>query len=320
MKDKTVQLDEAVKNYVTEGCSISFGGFTINRNPMAAVHEIIRQEIEDLHVYMHSGGQGFDLLVGAGLVESAEIAYGANGRYASTCVNFREAVESGTIRVEDYSNFQMVLRFLGGAMGVPFLPTKSGLGTDIMKKCGFSEEFREKSDRVPREKMIEMVDPFDPEGGEKVALVPSINPDVTIVHAQKAYPEGTVRVDGLTFADEEQIKSARNVIVTCEELVGAGELRRKPDRNLVSSLNVDVVVHVPFGAHPTACLNYYDYDPEHLKQYCGLAREEGEFEGYLQEYILGVEVFEEYLQKVGVKTLLGLLAGSDTGYSPGLER
>jgi len=320
VRDKTVQLDEAIGNYVKKGCSISFGGFTINRNPMAAVHEIIRQEIGDLHVYMHSGGQGFDLLVGAGLVESAEIAYGANGRYASTCVNFRDAVENGDIRVEDYSNFQMVLRFLGGAMGVPFLPTKSGLGTDIMARRGFDPEFRKESGKAPEEKLIEMVDPFDPDREEKVALVPSINPGVTIVHAQKADPEGTVRVEGLTFADEEQIKSARNVIVTCEELVGTDELRREPDRNLVPSLNVDAVVHVTFGAHPTACLNYYDYDPEHLKRYCNLARDEGEFENYLEEYVLGVEDFEEYLQKVGVKSLLGLLAGSDTGYSQGLER
>lgn len=320
MKDKTIQLDEAIKNYVTEGCSISFGGFTINRNPMAAVHEIIRQEIGNLHVYMHSGGQGFDLLVGAGLVENAEIAYGANGRYAPTCVNFRKAVENGSFRVEDYSNFQMVLRFLGGAMGVPFLPTKSGLGTDLMVRQGFNEEFREKSDRVPKEKMIEMANPFAPDSEEKVALVPSINPDVTIAHVQKADIEGTVRVEGLTFADEEQIKSAHNVIITCEELITTDELRRNPDRNMVSSLNVDAVVHVPFGAHPTACLNHYDYDSKHLQQYCQLAREEGKFQDYIDDFITGVEVFEEYLQKVGVHALLPLLADSDTGYSIGLER
>ena len=127
-QDKVMTLSEAIREYVKDGSHISIGGFTINRNPMAAVYEIIRQGIRDLHLYAHSNGQGADELIGGGCVSRLDIAYGGNGKYAATCIRFRKAVQEGTIQIEDYSNFQMTLRFMAGAMGVPFLPTVSVLG------------------------------------------------------------------------------------------------------------------------------------------------------------------------------------------------
>ena len=138
--DKITTLPEAIAGLVPDGCHLTIGGFTINRNPMAAVYEIIRQKKRNLHIYAHSNGQGVDELIGGGCVARVEIAYAGTGRFAPTCIRFRRAVESGTIAVEDYSNYQMTLRFLAGAMGVPFLPTRSGLGTDIIEKWGFSLE------------------------------------------------------------------------------------------------------------------------------------------------------------------------------------
>ncbi|MCP5107621.1 MAG: hypothetical protein GY950_29810 [bacterium] len=120
--EKVKTLKEAVGQFIQKGCHISFGGFTVNRQPMACAYEIIRQGIKDLHVYIHSGGQTLDILIGAGCVKAVEIAYGANGRFAPTCVRFRKAVENGELLVEDYTNYQMTLRFQAGAMGVPFLP------------------------------------------------------------------------------------------------------------------------------------------------------------------------------------------------------
>lgn len=129
-KDKTTSLKDAIGKYVTNGCHLSIGGFTVSRNPMAAVYEIIRRKISGIHLYAHSNGQGVDELVGAGCVSRLEIAYAGSGRFAPTCVRFKKAVQEGSILVEDYSNYQMTLRFLAGAMGVPFLPTRSSLGTD----------------------------------------------------------------------------------------------------------------------------------------------------------------------------------------------
>ena len=135
-QDKVMSLEEAIERYVPNGSHISIGGFTINRNPMAAVYEIMRQGIKDLHVYAHSNGTGVDELIGGGCVSHIEIAYGGNGRAAPTCIRFRKAIQEGTILYEDYTNYQMSLRFHAGAMGVPFLPTRSSLGTDIINVWG----------------------------------------------------------------------------------------------------------------------------------------------------------------------------------------
>ncbi|HSO18032.1 MAG TPA: CoA transferase, partial [Desulfosarcina sp.] len=157
--DKRMPLSEAVDRFVSDGAHISIGGFTINRNPMAAVYEIMRQKKRGLHLYAHSNGQGVDELIGAGCVEKLEIAYGGSGRFAPTCIRFRKAVESGRLAVEDYSNYQMTLRFMAGAMGVPFLPTRSSLGSDIANRWGFSEGMRQDDPRLPDRKLVVMDNP-----------------------------------------------------------------------------------------------------------------------------------------------------------------
>ncbi|MEJ2660239.1 MAG: CoA-transferase, partial [Desulfobacteraceae bacterium] len=265
--DKQMSLSEAISRFVPDDAHISIGGFTINRNPMAAVYEIIRQKKSGLHLYAHSNGQGVDELVGAGCVTHLEIAYGGSGRFAPTCIRFRRAVESGQLRVEDYSNYQMTLRFMAGAMGVPFLPTRSSLGSDIVKRWGFSEAMRRADAKMPDHKLVVMDNPFGHWcETEKVVLVPAINPDVTIIHAQAVDRQGTVRITGLPYADVEQAKAARHLIVTCEEVVADDRLRRTPEQNQIPFFCVDAIVHVPMGAYPTACYRYYDYDPFRLHQ------------------------------------------------------
>jgi len=217
--NKIMTLGQAVSQYVTNGCHLSIGGFTINRNPMAAVYEIIRQKIKDIHLYAHSNGQGVDELVGTGCISCLEIAYGGSGKFASTCIRFKKAVQEKKIKIEDYSNYQMSLRFLAGSMGIAFLPTRSSLGTDIINKWGFSSQFRQENSRLPDQKLIEMENPFENWcDTKKVVLVPAINPDVTIIHVQKADFQGNCRIDGLPFVDVEQAKAAENLIITCEEL------------------------------------------------------------------------------------------------------
>ncbi|MDP4725914.1 MAG: CoA transferase subunit A, partial [Desulfobacterales bacterium] len=252
--NKVMDLRTAIRRFVNADAHISIGGFTLNRNPMAAVYEIIRQRITGLHVYAHSNGQGVDELVGAGCVSRLEIAYAGSGRFAPTCIRFRKAVENRSLAVEDYSNYQMTLRFMAGSMGVPFLPTRSGLGTSIIDKWGFPAELRKTDPKIPNQKLVVMENPLDGWGdADRVVLVPAINPDVTILHVQKTDAQGTVRIEGLTFADVEQAKAARHLIVTCEELVDVDDLRAAPDHNQIPFFCVDAVVPVPWGAFPTAC-------------------------------------------------------------------
>lgn len=319
--DKVMGLAEAVARLVPDGAHISIGGFTCNRNPMAAVYEIIRRRRRGLHLYAHSNGQGVDELVGAGCVARIEIAYAGTGRFAPTCIRFRRAVESGAVRFEDYSNYQMTLRFLAGAMGVPFLPTRSGLGTDIAARWGFPAEMRRADPRLPNEKLVVLENPF---GGwaecERVVLVPAIRPDVTILHVQRAAPDGTARIEGLAFADVEQAKAASRVILTCEELLDPEELRAQPERNQIPGVIVDAVVPVPYGAYPTACYRRYDYDPVFLREYGEAARDDAAYEAYLAAWVHAPENHAARMARVDPARLAAIQADPRTGYACGLAR
>lgn len=316
--DKLMSLEESVSRFVTDGCQLSIGGFTVTRNPMAAVYEIVRQRIRNIHLVAHSNGQGLDVLIGAGCVKRVEIAYGGNGRYAPTCFRFRRAVEQGWIEFEDYSNYQMSLRFLAGALSIPFIATKSGLGSDLLRQQGFSEEVR-KQDKVARKKLEVIQNPFAEEE-DRVVLLPALTPDVTILHAQYVGEDGTVRIKGLTFADVEQAKSADAVIVTCEEIVPRAFIRLDPDQNTMPGFFVDAIVKVPYGAHPTACLGFYDYDPKHLNHYKKVAKDDESFKKYLEEWVYGVPTHEAYLDRVGAQALLSIRANPVVGYAQGLDR
>jgi glutaconate CoA-transferase, subunit A len=315
---KLMTIGQAVERFVPNDCQLAVGGFTINRNPMAAVYEIARRRIKNLHLVAHSNGQALDLLVGAGCVRRLDIAYGGNGRFAPTCVRFRKAVQRGELQVEDYTNNMMSLRFLAGALNVPFIPSKSGLGTDVVNQKGFPAEIRGRHG-IPTEKAIVADDPFDHDGGE-VVLLPALTPDVSIIHAQQVSTDGTVRIKGLTFADLEQSKSAAAVIVTCEEIVPEDYLRLDPDQNALPPFLVDAVVPVPYGAHPTACRYFYDYDPAHLNLYKSIVRDDHAWQAYLDEWVYGVANWDAYLDKVGGAQLARIRANTVAGYAPGLDR
>jgi glutaconate CoA-transferase subunit A len=194
------------------------------------------------------------------------------------------------------------------------------MGTDILKLWGFNAEMRRKDPRLPHQKLIVQNNPFAEKGDEPVVLVPAINPDVTVIHVQQADFQGTVRISGLTFADIEQARAARHVIVTCEELVEPDVLRAEPDRNQIPFFVIDAVVHVPHGAHPTACYGYYDYDAPHLNLYRTMALDDKKFFSYLDEYVLTVDNHEAYLNKIGIDALERIKAVPPYGYAPGLKR
>ncbi len=315
---KLMSASEAVSKYVKDGDQITLGGFTVSRNPMLLAREIIRQRRKDLHIVCHSHGQALDLLVGAGCVERLEIAYGGTGRFAPTCIRFRKAVCNGFIKFEDYSNYHMSLRFLAGSMGLPFMATKSGFQTDLVNMEGFGSDERGRG-KTPNKKLEIVQNPFS--GAEdKVILLPALNPDVCIIHAQYVGTDGSVRIKGLTFADLEQAKASRHVIVTCEEILPRQVIRQDPDQNSLPPFFVDAVVHEPYAAHPTACHYFYDYDPSHMRLYQMAAKDDESFGNYLDEWVYGIPDQITYLEKVGVRDLLRIKADPSLGYARGLDR
>lgn len=319
--NKVIPLKQAIEKYVKKGAHISIGGFTINRNPMAAVYEIIRQNITDLHLYAHSNGTGLDELIGAGCVSKLEIAYAGNGKAAPTCIRFARAVQNREIVFEDYSNYMMSLRFMAGAMGVPFLPTLSGFGSDILTKWGFSESMRKADPKIADKKLAVMDNPFGDWGNaSRVVLVPAINPDVTIIHVQKADAMGTCSIQGLAFADIEQVKASRKVIVTCEQLVEKEELRQNPDLNQIPFIHVSAVCHVPLGAYPTAVYGRYDYDSLYLRKFAIAAKAQDLFKTYQDEYIYGVKDHDAFLTLIGRERIDAITADPVTGYSVNMKR
>jgi glutaconate CoA-transferase subunit A len=318
LADKLMTPAEAVSRFIFDGAQVTLGGFTVNRNPMTVCREIIRQGKRGLHLAVHSHGQALDLLIGAGCVSRVELAYGGVGRFAPTGIRFKKAVLAGAIQVEDYSNYQMTLRFLAGAMGMPFAAVKSGLHTDIAAKEGFPPEIRGRG-KVPKHKLKIIDNPLDEDDGP-VVLLPPLTPDVALIHAQYVGDDGTVRIKGLSFADLEQAKAADRVIVSCEEIVPASFIRQDPDQNSLPAFLVDAVIPAVYGAHPTACHQFYDYDPGHLELCKKMFSDDDRFAEYLREYVHDVPSEAAYLDKIGAANLLKIKANSISGYSPGLDR
>ncbi|WP_027364390.1 CoA transferase subunit A [Desulfotruncus alcoholivorax] len=290
--NKQMSLKDAVRKYVTDGCSITFGGF-IGRDCVAAAHEIIRQGIKNLTVIDDSKTDVMDLLVGAGAVkrwEGAYLGYGAIG----LAPNIRRSVEKGVplkIELEDWSNAGISMRFLAGSLNVPFMPTRSMLGTDIVKY----------NQRI---KLIE-----DPYEGATVALVPAAHPDVAVIHVQRADVMGNAQVWGFTGNDENKARAARHTIITCEEIVSTEEIRRRGNMTLIPFYCVDAVVQVPYGCHPQSCYGYYAYDVLFCGEYHESAKDRDNFLRWLDRYVLGAADHLAYCEKVGwdrLQKLMGL--------------
>jgi glutaconate CoA-transferase subunit A len=286
---------------------------------MALGYELIRLRRRNLYLFGHSPGGDWDILIGAGCVKRVELAYEADEAFNTVGSRWRLAVERGQIEWEDYSNFAMVSRFAAGAMGIPFMPIRSLLGSDVLSQQSLSSAQRTADPRSSPKKAHVLESPFDPD--DLVVLVPAIHTEFAVLHVQKATPEGILRIEGQTFADVQQALCADTVIVTAEEIVDEDLLRREPERNPIPHLAVDHVCHVPFGAHPYAVYNCYDYDPRQLKTYHDSARDDTMFARYLDRFVYGVRDHAQYLQAVGgTERLESLRSEPGFGYRPDLQR
>lgn len=284
--DKRMTLSEAISNFVKDGCSISFSGMG-GAQCVAQTYEIIRQGKKDLTIIGDSPCECGDMLVGAGLVKRMEIAW-CSYAVAGLGYNFRRAIENGIphpIELEEYSNYTIGLRFLAGALNIPYIPTKSLLGSDLPV---YNKNIKEAS---------------DPYTGEKVALVPAAYPDVAIVHVSRADKRGNGQCFGFSSNAENIARAAKATILTCEELVSTDEIRDNNNLTIIPEYCVDCVVELPYACHPWNMPYAYAYDiPFHTVQLAQFRTEEG-FKKWLDDWCYGVKDHEEYLEKVGEKRL-----------------
>jgi len=256
---------------------------------MAFAHELVRQKKKGLTIYTCGSEMDIDILSGAKVVSRYELAfYAIEG--IGLVPNIQRRIREGSIEIEDYSNLAMVMRFLGGALGVPFMPLKSMLGTDMLAK----KRFREKKAEI-------MECPFT---GEKVVLVPSVRPDFSIVHAQRVDKEGNVQIEGIKGEDVEGARAGKKVIVLAEEIVDTEFIRAQPDQTIIPNIYVTHVVECPWGSFPMMVYNYYDYDMKHVRMYYDQCKTEEGWQKYCEDYITSVNSHAEYLQKIGMERLM----------------
>ncbi len=284
--DKRSGLREAVQTYVQPNDSIVFSGMG-GAQCVAHTYEIIRQHITDLTLIGDSPCEAGDMLMGAGLIKRAEIAW-CGYAVAGLAVNYRRIVEEKVPRemaLVEYSNFGSGLRLLAGAMGVPFLPTKSFLGSDYP---------------VYNDNIKTMADPYT---GELVALVPAANPDVALVHCSRADRRGNGQILGFSANAENAARAAKYTILTCEKLVDSDVIRSAPNLTVIPGYCVDAVVELPYACHPWNYPYEYAYDiPFHAGQMRAFKTREG-FLAWLDEWCFAPGSWEGYLQKVGYDRL-----------------
>ncbi|GAH04784.1 unnamed protein product, partial [marine sediment metagenome] len=228
--DKRMTEAEAIKTFLRDGDYIGTELYGTVRCPMSLVNEIVRQGVKDLRV----AGQGvleLDMLLGASLVKALDITYiGLEVYGVSNCL--RREVESGRVeKVVDWSNASIAWRFKAAAMGVPFIPVRSMLGTDTLK---FSAA-----------KVVEC--PFT---GENICLLPALVLDVGLIHAHRADKYGNAQIDGISGFAAELARASKRLLISAEEIVDTEIIRAQPDRTIIPYYLVDAVVEAPFGSHP----------------------------------------------------------------------
>ncbi|MEM4780412.1 MAG: CoA-transferase [Halalkalicoccus sp.] len=278
MTDQTTTLREAVAR-IEPGSSIAAGLALEHAIPFAAGHELLREGIDDLTLVGPISDLLFDQLIGGGAVSRVRAAWVGNVS-GGTGYRFREAVEDGRIEVENHSNFSVALALQAGAMGVPYLPTRSLLGSDIFKESDLFEE---------------EADPFS---GERVALVPAIEPDWAIVHAQRASPAGDVHLWGNTGVVDPAVGAVENVLVTAEEVVEPETITSDPSRVAITREQVTAVIECPMGAHPSPLAGHYNRDNEYYLEYHERTKTQEGFEEWADEWVYGVSDRAEYAKRI----------------------
>jgi glutaconate CoA-transferase subunit A len=278
---KLISLSEAISNYVQNGDTLYAAGFT-HLIPFAAGHEIIRQRKRDLVLARATPDLIYDQMVAADCARKVIWSYMGNPGVGSLRI-VRGAVERGELEWEEYSHFGMITRLQAGASGLPFLPMNQTAATDLEQAN-------------PLIKRIS-----DPYGGKDVIVVPALNPDVAIVHVQRADANGNAHLWGIIGEQKEAAFAAKKVILTAEEIVDESVIRSDPNRTMIPANIVHVVCHVPFACHPSYAQGYYDRDNEFYLAWDKVSSSQESVHAWLDEWVYGVKDRDEYWEKLGVE-------------------
>lgn len=278
---KLISLKKAISEFVNDGDIVYAAGFT-HLIPFAAGHEIIRQGKKNLTLARATPDLIYDQMVAAGCAKKVIFSYMGNPGVGSLRI-VRSAIEKGELEWEEYSHFGMITRLQAGASGLPFLPMNQTGATDL-------ERANPNIKRIP-----------DPYGGKDVIVVPALNPDVAIVHVQRADKNGNAHLWGIIGEQKEAAFAAKKVILTAEEIVDESVIRSDPNRTMIPGIVVSAVCHVPFASHPSYSQGYYDRDNEFYLAWDKISESKELTQKYLDEWVYGVKDRNAYWKKLGEK-------------------
>ena len=276
---KLISLSEAISTHVHDGDLLYAAGFT-HLIPFAAAHEIIRQGRRNLVLARATPDIIYDQMVAAGCARKIIFSYSGNPGVGSLRI-VRAALEGGRLEYEEYSHFAMITRVMAGAIGLPFLPMKAVAAEDLMR---VNAQYKKVT---------------DPYSGEVLNTVPALNPDVAIIHAQRADVNGNTHIWGILGEQKEAAFAARRVIVTAEEIVDEAVIRSDPNRTLIPAMIVSAVCHVPYCAHPSYTQGYYDRDNPFYLEWDKVSASPESVKAWLDEWVYGVKNRAEYWARLG---------------------
>ncbi len=285
LRDKRMTAHDAAR-LVRDGDHVAIGGCLYSRTPLVTLREILRAGRRDLTLSRNLMCYEGELFLVAGATRTLVTSWIGIGLPWGLSRITREFVEGGQARLEEWSHLALGLRYRAAAMGLPFLPTLSMLGSDLLGRAGART----------------MTCPFT---GETLCLVPALFPDVAVIHVHRADEFGNAQIDGYPHMDADLVAAAATVILSAEEIVSTDEIRRTADRTVIPFFTVDAVVEAPFGAYPHECYGRYEADLDHIGAYArGVAAGgAGAVRAYLGEYVFGPETFEAYLERFGADRL-----------------
>jgi glutaconate CoA-transferase subunit A len=229
-----------------------------------------------------------DLLFGSGICDRITTSWFSQGILWGVSKVMRHHVETGAAAYDEWSHLAIGMRFRAGAMGLPFMPIRSMLGSDVVRQ---------------RPETIEMICPYT---REKLLLVPALNPDVALIHVQRCDEFGNAQIDGLPFMDVDLAMAANRVILTTERIVSNDQIRRAPDHTKIPFFAVDAVVELPYGCAPHECSGVYEPMMGHMESYVAQvnANPVDGMREYLEQFVFGPASWSEFLAGIGVEELI----------------
>ena len=292
--DKSMSAAEAVRRFVEDGDTVAVGGTTHARTPMALLGEVLRQGRRDLSLARPLTCFESELFIATGMASKVITSWVGIGHGWGLARVLREYVEAGRIDYEEWSHLGLGLRYKAGAMGVPFLPSYTMMGSDLGRR-------------------LQLAGVTCPYTGQTLYAVPSLSPDVALIHVQRADVFGNAQIDGYELMDADAARAARRLVVSTEVIVPTDSLRHDPSRTSIPGFAVDAVVLQPMGAYPHECYGHYLADEHAFRTYMDQVRAAGSqgARDYVEE-LVGHPDHDAFMASVSPARLARLAADAES--------